>query len=92
MAGAAEQFRSRTRAKNLRRVGIEGHDNRRTVVLGGVFLGCTNDFLMPEVDAVENTNGKGEGAGKGGEGVDGAKNLHAWLEKQPYQVAMQSAR
>ena len=55
---------------------VEGDDDGCTVVLGGVFLRGPDDLLMAEVKAVENTDGEGEGPRKGGEGVDGAENLH----------------
>ncbi|MEZ5388071.1 MAG: hypothetical protein R3F13_21400, partial [Prosthecobacter sp.] len=57
-------------------VRFEGDDDGRAVVLMGVFLCCADDFLVAEVESVENTDGQGEGAGKVGKGINGAENLH----------------
>jgi len=77
-AGAAEQTGGGAWAKDLGRMGIKRGNDGCAMVLRGVLLGCSDNLLMPEVDAIKHTHGKGERAGEGRKGVDGAKNLHAW--------------
>lgn len=58
---------------------IERDNDSGAVVLGGVLLGGFDDLLMPEVHSVENSDCERQRAGDGGEGVDGAENLHAGM-------------
>jgi hypothetical protein len=61
----------------MRWMGIEGDDDSSAVMLGRVLLGGSNHLLVAEVEAIKHTHGECQGAGNGGEGVDGAENLHA---------------
>ena len=57
MARAAEQFRGGGGAQHLYRMRVEGHNDRRSMMLRGVLLCSTNDFLVPQVDPIKHTHG-----------------------------------
>ena len=83
MSRSAQQTGRGTGAKHLGRMRIKCGDNGCPVVLGGVLLGCTNDFLMSKVKAVENPYRKCQRTGEGGKGVDGTENLHGGRSALP---------
>jgi hypothetical protein len=56
---------------------IERYNNSGAVVLGGMLLGGFDDFLMSEMHTIENTDCERQRTMNGGEGIDGAENLHA---------------
>jgi hypothetical protein len=48
---------------------IKGHDNSSALVLGGVLLSGSDDFLMAEMQPIKNPNGQGHRTRNGSEGL-----------------------
>ena len=76
MAWSAEQLRRIFGAQHPCRMRVEGDDDGGAAVLFGMLLRGPDDLLVAEVKTVENTDGERKGPWKGGEGVDGAEDLH----------------
>jgi hypothetical protein len=58
------------------RMRIEGNDDRGAGRFFGVFRRSGNYRLVPEMNAVENADGKEQRAGKVRKGVDRTKDVH----------------
>jgi len=73
------------------RMWIKGDDNGGAVMLGGVLLGGSDDFLVAKVNSIEDSHSECQWASESGEGIDGAENLHA-VKPSAIPVSPQMAR
>jgi hypothetical protein len=76
MLSRRQQMRRIIGPQHFHRVRVEGHDDCGAAGFLRVVRRSGNNSLVPEMDAVENADGKKERAGKLRKSVDRAKDVH----------------